>query len=113
MTGKPRVLVSTHLWEYSIERPAEFHFDVITYPPPHDYHVWLVRRTASNNESIQNEVEVSAINTTCVAERVNRYRSTCSLTVFNHASLSSGLYKVQVINAVGDENFTITINIGE
>lgn len=53
------------------------------------------------------------LNITCKAGKVNRYLSTCILTFVNLTSQSAGLYKVQIINEVGDGNFTVRIDFSE
>lgn len=72
------------------------------------YRVWSARSSDIFNKSIDEEIE-GFINISCKADKVHRYLSTCTLTVFNETSLSPGSYKVQIINKAGDENFTVIL----
>lgn len=87
-------------------------FDIIAYPVPHEYHVWFVKSPINNSEGAHNDDKDLQVNITCQSV-FRRYLSTCSLRVVNINSLTTGSYKVQVINEAGDENFTVTIDFSE
>ncbi|PVD27153.1 hypothetical protein C0Q70_12307 [Pomacea canaliculata] len=105
---KPQGLSSTHLGEYIVNQRTEMTFLIIINPVPHMYRVWSARSSDIFNKSIDEEIE-GFINISCKADKVHRYLSTCTLTVFNETSLSPGSYKVQIINKAGDENFTVIL----
>lgn len=112
LTGKPRSRLSTHLGEYIVKQQTEINFDIIAYPAPYGYHVWSARSPKDNHESLENEAN-RFINISCKIDTVRGYLSTCTLTVSNTNSQSNGLYKVQVINEAGDENFTVILTFRE
>ncbi|XP_025101081.1 uncharacterized protein LOC112568157 isoform X2 [Pomacea canaliculata] len=107
---KPRVHSSKRLGFYMMNHQTEMNFDIIAYPVPHEYHVWFVKSPINNSEDAHNEGKDTMVNITCQSSVFRRYLSTCSLRVVNINSLSTGSYKVQVINEAGDENFTVTID---
>ncbi|XP_025101419.1 uncharacterized protein LOC112568358 isoform X2 [Pomacea canaliculata] len=107
---KPRGQLSTHIGDYKIYTHEEVTFDIIAYPVPYEYHMWLVRSSKSSNTMNIDNIKDHMLNITCRAGKVNRYLSTCILTFVNLTSQSAGLYKVQIINEVGDGNFTIRID---
>ncbi|XP_025101315.1 uncharacterized protein LOC112568294 [Pomacea canaliculata] len=106
---KPRSHSSTRLGFDMMNHQTEMNFDIIAYPVPHEYHVWFVKSPINNSEDAHNEGKDTMVNITCQSV-FRRYLSTCSLRVVNINSLTTGSYKVQVINEAGDENFTVTID---
>ncbi|PVD27159.1 hypothetical protein C0Q70_12313 [Pomacea canaliculata] len=84
-------------------------FEVIAYPAPHRYKVWFKGPT---KEASIVDVEDSAAVVTCRPNERHRYLTSCSLKVFNRTSHSGGSYKIQVINELGDENFTVDVISG-
>ncbi|PVD27148.1 hypothetical protein C0Q70_12301 [Pomacea canaliculata] len=109
---KPRSHSSTRLGFDMMNHQTEMNFDIIAYPVPHEYHVWFVKSPINNSEDAHNEGKDTMVNITCQSV-FRRYLSTCSLRVVNINSLTTGSYKVQVINEAGDENFTVTIDFSE
>ncbi|PVD27147.1 hypothetical protein C0Q70_12300 [Pomacea canaliculata] len=110
---KPRGQLSTHIGDYKIYTHEEVTFDIIAYPVPYEYHMWLVRSSKSSNTMSIDNIKDHMLNITCKAGKVNRYLSTCILTFVNLTSQSAGLYKVQIINEVGDGNVTVRIDFNE
>ncbi|XP_025103102.1 uncharacterized protein LOC112569511 [Pomacea canaliculata] len=107
---KPRSHSSTRLGFHMMNHQTEMNFDIIAYPVPHEYHVWLIKSPINNSEDAHIEGKDTMVNITCQSGVFRRYLSTCSLRVVNINSLTTGSYKVQVINEAGDENFTVTID---
>lgn len=108
LAGKPRSRLSNHLGEYIVHQ-QEVNFDIIANPAPHEHRVWFLRTPSNDNDSMETEVEGSMLRITCNTLTVRRYLSTCTLSFFNVMSLSTGLYKIQLTNEHGDENFTVVI----
>lgn len=106
-------MLSTYFGEYNVKQQSAINFDLIAYPVPHEYHVWLVNCSVNSTEGIENEVEGSMINITCKAGQLQRYLCTCTLTVVNTTCHTAGHYKIQVINEAGGENFSVVITFGE
>ncbi|XP_025103028.1 uncharacterized protein LOC112569453 isoform X2 [Pomacea canaliculata] len=107
---KPRSRSSTHLLVHIVNQQGKVHFDVIANPVPHEYRVGLVRSWMDHSESTDDNAEGSLINITCKPSKMYRYLFTCTLTVSKTPSRSNDSYKVQLINKVGDENFTVVIS---
>lgn len=113
LTGKPRSRSSMHLIGHVVNQQTEVHFDVIANPVPHEYHVRLVRSRMNNGESTTDDAERSLMNITCKPSKMYRYLSICTLTMSKMSSQSNDSYKVQIINKIGDENFTVAISFGK
>lgn len=108
VTGKPRHSSSLYLGDFGMaNKTVEMTFEVIAYPAPHLYKVWFIGPTNIV------DVEDSAVVVNCRPNERHRYLSSCSLKVFNRTSQTGGSYKIQVINELGDENFTVDAISGE
>lgn len=91
----------------------EINFDIIAYPLPHEYRVWLVKSSINNKDRTFDDVKGSGINITCQGGTVRRYLATCTLRAVNVPPQSTDSYKVQVINEAGDDNITVTIDFSK
>ncbi|XP_025101810.1 uncharacterized protein LOC112568628 [Pomacea canaliculata] len=87
----------------------ELTFEVISNPIPRDWGVWLTRLTTNSSEAANVNIKPMT-NFTCKVDVQTRYLSRCVLTIFIIPSdIPAGSLKVQIINEVGDENFTVEI----
>lgn len=114
LTGKPRNISSRHLEVVNLStKPVELTFEVIANPIPRDWGVWLTQSTMNSSEAANVNIKPMT-NFTCKVDVQTRYLSRCVLTIFIIPSdISAGSLKVQIINEVGDENFTVEIRHGE
>lgn len=108
--GKPRSVSSTNVFIFSVKDKREMlTFNVIAFPVPSGAGVWFADPV--NNSTESSYVQSSDANLSCKSDRKFRYISRCTLTVFSDTSPSkSGMYKVQLINEHGAENFTIELS---
>lgn len=111
VTGKPRHNSSNYLGNVNIDNmAAEMTFELISYPAPYKYNVWFA---GPLNEAYYAHPHGLVMNVTCTPDQTRRYVARCILNIFNITLQSTGSYKIQVINEVGDENFTLDVTSGE
>ncbi|XP_025101621.1 CD166 antigen-like [Pomacea canaliculata] len=107
---KPRSVSSTNVFIFRVKDNREMlTFNVIAFPVPSGGGVWFADPV--NNSTESSYVQSSDVNISCKSDRKFRYISKCTLTVFSDTSPSkTGMYKVQLINEHGAENFTIELS---